>query len=315
MRRDISSSRLPTDGAETTGEYFRGAFAVRTSSKERADEMVVVAKTVGEISLGLVLGGGRGGVPIEGVDSSSGTLASSSSSPPSSSSSSKRRSFDAVAARNTSLANASFRSLLVCHTGASCFAVLKKKELKSPAKASAVFLRDHPVSPPSRVPPSRASPRLPPRSPSPSRARSRSRTFPFAPSAARSGPPHAVGGFVPVSSPARSSTRVSHRAAFASATPEDDDTVADVVVVAAADALVTAADAASDARLRRELPIAPSLNSTSRLAWRSRKASHSARRRAFSSSATRSASSARSRSRGGDVVAVAVGSIPPNVVG
>jgi hypothetical protein len=62
-----------TDGAETTGEYFRGAFAVRTSSKERADEMVVVAKTVGEISLGLVLDGGRGGVPIEGVRLDGGT--------------------------------------------------------------------------------------------------------------------------------------------------------------------------------------------------------------------------------------------------
>ena len=62
-----------TDGAETTGEYFRGAFAVRASSKERADEMVVVAKTVGEIGLGLVLDGGRGGMPIGGVRLDGGT--------------------------------------------------------------------------------------------------------------------------------------------------------------------------------------------------------------------------------------------------
>ena len=235
--------------------------------------------------------------------------ASSSSSPTSSSSSSKRRSFDAVAARNTSLANASFRSLLVCHTGASCFAVLKKKELKSPAKASAVFL----PRPPRLASLARSSlTRVAASSTSIAIALSRALALshvPFRALGRAVGTSHAVGGFVPRLVPgALVDAPLSPIAAFASATPEDDDTVFDVVVVAAADALVTAADAASDAHCAASCR-SSSLNSTSRLAWRSRKASHSARRRAFSSSATRSASSARARSRGGDVVAVAVESI------
>jgi hypothetical protein len=62
-----------TDGAKTTGEYLRGAFAIHSATKERADEIFVVAKTVGEIGLGLVLDGGRWGVPIEGVRLDGGT--------------------------------------------------------------------------------------------------------------------------------------------------------------------------------------------------------------------------------------------------
>ena len=172
---------------------------------------------------------------------------------------------------------------------------MKKKELKSPANASSVFLPRPPRlaslarSSLTRVAASSTSIAI-----ALSRAFALSRV-PFRALGRAVGTSHAVGGFVPRLVPgALVDAPLSPIAAFASATPEDDDTVADVVVVAAADALVTAADAASDAHCAASCR-SSSLNSTSRLAWRSRKASHSARRRGRTLAAIEAAERRRGR--------------------
>jgi hypothetical protein len=186
---------------------------------------------------------------------------------------------------------------------------LKKKELKSPANASAFLSRPLLLASLARS----SLARVAASSTSIANALARALALalsdvPFRVLGHAFGTSHAVGGFAVLAAGALADPRLSPLAAFASAMPEDDAAVADVVVAAADALVVTAADAARDAHCAASCR-SSCLNSISRFACRSRNASHSARRRAFSSNATRSASSAPPRGRGGDIVDVVSESI------